>query len=324
MKTKNNLVIYQATNGAVEVRIDSSKETIYLTQQQVGQLFNVQKAAISKHVNNIFNTGELDKKSTVSILETVQSEGKRKITRKIEYYNLDLILSIGYRVNSTNATKFRQWATKTLREHIVKGYTINKKQITKNYDSFMHAVDNVRALLPESMKDTGTIVSLIQAFADTWVSLQAYDKGTFYKGRVTKKKVSLATTDVITSIAMLKQALMQKGEATDLFAIEKDRGSIEGILGNVLQSFDDQDVYPSIEEKSAHLLYFVVKNHPFIDGNKRTGAFVFVWFLQEMGKLNSKRLTPDALTAITLLIAESDPKDKDKMTSLVTMLLGRV
>jgi len=145
---KNEIIVYQAPNGSMEVRLDKKQETIMLTQQQVGRLFNVKKAAISKHVKNIFDTGELNKKSTVSILETVQTEGKRKIVRKIEYYNLDLILSIGYRVNSANATKFRQWATKTLRQHILEGYTINKKRLAKNYEAFLRAVDDIKKLLP--------------------------------------------------------------------------------------------------------------------------------------------------------------------------------
>jgi hypothetical protein len=148
----NNIAIYQSPNGAVEVRIDEQRETIMLTQQQVGDLFGVQKAAISKHVKNIFATKELEKDATVSILETVQKEGKREIKRQVEYYNLDLILSIGYRVNSANATKFRQWATKTLRQHIVKGYTLNKKRLRKNYDEFLQAVDAVKKLLPSGRK----------------------------------------------------------------------------------------------------------------------------------------------------------------------------
>jgi hypothetical protein len=152
MKENNKqIVIYQAPNGAVEVRFDAGKETIFLTQQQVGALFNVQKAAISKHVKNIFDTGELDKKSTVSILETVQREGNRKVVRKIEYYNLDAIISVGYRINSKKATQFRIWATETLKQHLLKGYTINKKQISKNYRSFMRAMSNVRVLLPEEL-----------------------------------------------------------------------------------------------------------------------------------------------------------------------------
>lgn len=153
MKKENKqIAIYQTQNGAVEVRFDVNKETIFLTQQQVGELFNVQKAAISKHTKNIFDTGELEKKSTVSILETVQTEGKRKIARKIEYYNLDLILSIGYRVNSANATKFRQWATKTLRKHIIDGYTVNEKRLLETKNKFHELQEAVLFLQKQSKK----------------------------------------------------------------------------------------------------------------------------------------------------------------------------
>ncbi|MFH1683715.1 MAG: virulence protein RhuM/Fic/DOC family protein [Candidatus Margulisiibacteriota bacterium] len=276
---KNRLVIYQGPAGDVEVRLDSSQETVLLTQQQVAQLFNVQKAAISKHVNNIFNSRELDKNSTVSVLETVQTEGKRHILRKIEYYNLDLVLSIGYRVNSLSATKFRQWATKTLRKHIIKGYTINRKRIAKNYGSFMTAVEGVRALLPPgSQVDSASILELIKLFAGTWFSLAAYDKGSFGKGKITRKRVVLAAADLAGGIAELKAQLLKKGEASDLFALERAGSSLEGIVGNVMQTFDGKDLYPSTEEKAAHLLYFIIKSHPFADGNKRSGAFALSGF----------------------------------------------
>jgi prophage maintenance system killer protein len=321
---KDRLVIYQGLGGEVEVRLDPGQETILLTQQQVAQLFNVQKAAISRHVNNIFKSGELNKKSTVSVLETVQTEGKRDVLREIEYYNLDLVLSIGYRVNSLSATKFRQWATKTLREHILKGYTINRKRIAKNYGSFMQAVDSVRALLPASSKmETADILELIKTFADTWFSLSAYDKGSFGKGKITRRKVVLAAGDLVVGIAQLKEQLVKKGEAGDLFALERHDSSLEGIIGNVMQTFGGKDLYSGLEQKAAHLLYFVVKDHPFADGNKRSGAFAFVWFLRRVGILDISRLTPAALTALALLIAESNPKDKAKMTGLVAMLLGR-
>jgi len=322
--SKNNLVVYQAANGAIEVNLNCQQETLFLTQQQVGQLFGVQKAAISKHVKNIFDSQELSEKSTVSILETVQSEGSRKVSRKMEYYNLDLILSIGYRVNSKSATKFRQWATKILREHITKGYTINPLKIESNYQEFLLTVDRIKELLPANIKvDTGSILELVKTFADTWLSLDAYDKENYRSDKATKKKVSLTADDLMAAILELKKSLIKKGKVTDIFASERNRNSIEGVIGNVMQSFGGKDVYPSLEEKAAHLLYFMVKNHPFVDGNKRSGAFAFVWFLQRSRILNTSKINPTALTALTLLIAESNPKEKDKMTGLVTMLLRR-
>jgi len=233
-KKLQNIVIYQSPNGAVEVRVDQHQETIKLTQQQVGQLFNVQKAAISKHVKNIFDTGELDKNSTVSILETVQTEGKRRIKRKIEYYNLDLILSIGYRVNSINATKFRQWVTKTLRQHIIKGYTINKKRIAKNYQEFLKAVKSVQKLLPTNGQVPAMdALELIKIFANTWLSLEAYDKSALPQAGDSKKRIKIAADELAQALLELKQKLVNSKQASDLFGQEKSRGAVSGIVGNV-------------------------------------------------------------------------------------------
>ena len=300
------------------------KETVMLSQQQVGQLFSVQKAAVSKHANNIFKSGELNKKSTVSILETVQNEGNRKIIRKITYYNLDLILSIGYRVNSSSATKFRQWATKTLREYIIKGYAINPKSIKTHYVEFMAAVADIKTLLPaNNAVDSANVLELISAFAETWLSLEAYDKDELTTKGVTKRSVSLTATQLSSALAEFKATLIIKGMASELFGLERNQGSVAGIVGNVMQSFGGQAVYPTIEEKAAHLLYFIIKNHHFADGNKRSGAYAFVWFLQKAKLLDRNKLTPPALTALTLLIAESAPKHKERMVNLVLRLLKK-
>ena len=188
----------------------------------------------------------------------------------------------------------------------------------------MKAVADVRGLLPKGMQtDTGSILELVRLFANTWMSLDAYDKETLDIKNPTKKKVALTGAKLAESVTILKTELIKKGETTDLFATERTKGSLDGIVGNVMQAFGGKDVYPSIESKAAHLLYFVVKNHPFIDGNKRTGAYSFVWFLSKAKILDTKRLTSEALTAITLLIAESNPRDKDKFIKLVMMLIGK-
>lgn len=319
---QRNTIIYQAPNGAVEVRLDAKKETILLTQQQVAELFDVQKAAISKHVKNIFDTKELEEGATVSILETVQIEGKRYIKRKMEYYNLDLILSVGYRINSTNATLFRQWATKTLKEHITKGYTINRKQIARNYDAFMRSVADIQALLPEHIAlDPKTILELIKEFSSTWMSLDAYDKETLIPIGTTKRSIKLNGVELTEAIMNLRTELLKKGEATDIFTQERAKGSIEGIVGNVMQSLGGKPVYKTLEEKAAHLLYFMVKNHPFVDGNKRAGAFALIWFLRKAKVKTMRNINPNALTALTLLIAESEPQKKEQMVALVTQML---
>lgn len=320
----NQTVIYQSKAGSLELKADIGDETIWLTQDQVAELFDVQKAAVSKHVSNIFETGELKRQATVSKMETVQKEGVRSVKRSINFYNLDLVLSIGYRVNSKKATHFRQWATKTLKEHIQKGYTINRGRIDKNYNEFLKAVEDVKGLLPVGTAvDHDGILELVTLFADTWLSLDAYDKDELEAQGATKKKVALTAEKLSAALATLKHELVTKGEATDLFGKERAKDCVVGIVGNVMQSFAGEDLYPSIEAKAAHLLYFIIKNHPFVDGNKRSGAYAFIWFLRQAKILDLTRMTPPALTAITLLIAESNPKDKERMIGLVCALLVR-
>jgi len=322
MKKENGIIIYQAKTGAIELKEDVSAETIWATLQQIADLFETDKSGISRHIKNILNSEELDFKATVAIFATVQKEGGREVLRDIEYFNLDMIISVGYRVNSKKATTFRQWATKTLHQHIVDGYTINKKRLAKNYDLFLKAVEQVKTLLPSGGAVGATdALELIKMFANTWFSLDAYDKENFPKTGVTKKEFQLTAKELTEALSDLKIGLTKSGQAGDLFGIARKEQSMEGILGNVLQSFGGKDLYPTIEEKAAHLLYFTVKNHPFVDGNKRSGAFTFVWFLKQTGLLNPMRMTPEALTALTLLVAESNPKDKERMIGLILLIL---
>jgi hypothetical protein len=318
------VIIYQTKSGSIEFKGDFTKETIWASLQQIADLFETDKSGISRHIRNIYQSGELFQKSTVAKIATVQTEGKRQIKREIEYYNLDLILSVGYRVNSKTATKFRQWATKTLREHVVNGYTINKKRLAKNYDKFMESVETVKRLLPrdEQVKAEDAI-ELVKMFASTWFSLEAYDKSSLPTFGLSKKQVLFTADELSDSLLKLKNNLLQKREASELFGQEIQGGSVSGIVGNVFQSAFGTDIYPTLEEKAAHLLYFIVKNHPFADGNKRSGAFAFVWFLNKAEILEKDSLTPPALTALTLLVAESDPKEKARMIALILQLLKR-
>jgi death-on-curing family protein len=319
---KNSKLIYQTKSGSIDIKTDVKNETLWLTQQQVAEIFEVQKAAISKHVKNIFDSLELNKASTVSILETVEKEGNRMITRQQEHYNLDLIISIGYRVNSKKATLFRQWATKTLKSHIVDGYTINHERIKHNYNAFIKAVDLVQKSLPaQNSFDASSAMELIKLFASTWLSLDAYDKSEVLTTTGTRKKVELTAQELQSVLAELKQELMDKKEASEIFGVERQSNSIEGIVGNVFQTFDGKDVYPTIEEKAVNLLYFIIKNHPFIDGNKRSGAFAFIWFLNKNGLLNSQKITPVALTSLTILVAESHMNNREQIIGLILLLL---
>lgn len=320
--SKNNIIVYQTKSGSLEFKGDFSRETLWATQAQIAEAFDVNVRTINEHVKNIYKTKELNEFSTIRNFRIVQKEGKRDVEREVNHYNLDMIISVGYRVNSFNATKFRQWATKTLREHLTKGYTLNKKIILKNYDQFIKNVSEIQTLLPEhAVLDPKNVLELVKEYATTWSKLDAYDKDELKLEGVNKKKVKLTTEEILKAIETLKSELLRKNEATEIFAQERSRGTIEGIFGNVLQSFGGADMYKTLEEKAAHLLYFMVKNHPFVDGNKRSGAFVFIWFLKRAGVAGARNINPAGLAVLTLLIAESDPLHKNKMVALVTELL---
>ena len=312
----NKIVIYQTKNGALELRGDVKSDTIWATQAQIALVFNVERSVITKHINNLLKDKEINEKSNVQKMHIANSD------KPVAFYSLDVILSIGYRTNSKVAIAFRQWATKTLREHMTKGYTINRKQIGKNYDSFLKTVESIQNLLPDHITlDPKAVLDLIKEFASTWVSLDAYDKELLQIKGVNKKDVKLTGEELLSAIFNLKNELMSKEEATELFATERQNGSIEGIVGNVMQTFGGKPLYKTAEEKAAHLLYFMVKNHPFIDGNKRSGAFTFIWFLRKTKVKGFRNINPATLTTLTLLIAESNPKNKDQMVALVTELL---
>ncbi len=315
---KNNIVIYQSKSGAIELKGDFKHETVWATQAQIADVFNVGRSVITKHIGNIFKSKEINEKSNVQKMHIANSD------KPVALYSLDIILAVGYRTNSSKAIEFRQWATKTLRSHIVDGYTINPTRIEKNYEAFLSAVEKVKSLIPQdTIVTTNDTLELVKLFANTWFSLDAYDKSEFTKKNLTKKQIKISGQELTSAIQELKQELLIKGEATDLFANERQVNSIEGIVGNVFQSFGGKNVYENIEEKAAHLLYFIVKNHPFSDGNKRSGAFAFVWFLKKAKILDTNKITPEALTALTLLVAESDPKEKEQVTGLIIMLLGK-
>jgi len=317
-----DIIIYKSKSGTIEFRADIEKETLWATQAQMAAVFGVNPQAVTKHLKNIYEEGELRRSATCSKMEQVQKEGSRLVKRRVEAYNLDAIISVGYRISSKTGTKFRQWATRVLHAHIVDGFTINKNRLAKNYKAFLAAVDKVKKLLPAaSAVDTAGVLELIKMFADTWFSLDAYDKKALPKSGVSKKDVSITTQELAGALAKLSNTLVSKKNGSDLFGKEITIGVLAGIVGNVFQSFGGGDVYPTLEEKAAHLLYFIVKNHPFIDGNKRSGAFAFVWFLNKAQLLNTSRFTPEALTALTLLIAESKPADKDSMIGLILMFL---
>jgi prophage maintenance system killer protein len=297
------------------------QETVWLTQKQMAELFSKDVRTVNEHINNIFKEGELIENSVIRKFRITAADGK---TYETNFYNLDVIISVGYRVKSLRGTQFRIWSTKLLREHITKGYTINKAVIKNNYAEFQKAVENIKHLLPAgSNVDNTSVLELVSAFADTWLSLEAYDKDTMLTKGATKKTVALTAEKLSAALTEFKRELMNKGEATELFGQARQKDAVAGIVGNVMQSFGGTPMYPSVEEKAAHLLYFMVKNHPFVDGNKRSGAYAFVWFLHRAGRLDRTKMSPAALTALTLFVAESEPKNKERMIHLILQLLKK-
>ena len=318
IQKNKGVIIYQAKNGAIELRGDFTRETIWATQAQIADIFNIDRTVATKHIGNILKVKEVDKKSNVQKMHIANSD------KPVAFFSLDIILAVGYRANSVRAIEFRKWATKTLRSYIVDGYAVNKSRIAKNYAQFLSVVEDIKKLLPAaSAVNPVDAIELISLFADTWLSLEAYDREFLLKGKLTKKKVRLTSDEISKDLSILRKTLIEKGEATDIFGSERNAGSVSGIVGNVMQVFGGNELYPTVEEKAAHLLYFMVKNHPFTDGNKRSGAFAFVWFLKQADMLNTHKLTSSALTALTVLVAESDPNHKDQIIKLILNLLSK-
>ncbi len=312
------IVIYQVKSGALELRGDQKNETLWATQAQIADVFEVDRTVATKHIGNILKSKEVKSESNVQKMHIANSD------KQTSCYSLDIILAVGYRVNSAKAIRFRQWATHVLRKHLIDGYTINRSRVAKNYGKFIEAVESVKKLLaPGSSVKIEDALELVKMFSGTWLSLEAYDKSSLPTTGASKKQVRITAEELLGALSELKRELVGKKGASSLFGSERDRGSVAGIVGNVFQSFDGKDLYATLEEKAAHLLYFMVKNHPFTDGNKRNGAFAFVWLLGRAGALDKNRLTPEALTVLTLLVAESDPKDKTRITGLILLLLKR-
>ena len=232
-----------------------------------------------------------------------------------------MIISVGYRINSIRATKFRQWATKILKQHITAGFTINTKILEENKTQFLQTLEDLKLLtLNNQQLESKEIIDLIQSFSNTFFALDSYDKNEFPK-QGEQKEIEANALELQNDLQQLKIELIKKGEASELFAQEKKQGNLEGIFGNVFQSVFGQDAYPSIEEKAAHLLYFIIKNHPFNDGNKRSAAFAFIWLLQKADYQFRDKISPETITTLTILMAESNPVDKDKMIGIVLLIL---
>jgi len=320
-------LIYESDGGTIEVHIE--RDTVWLSQREIASVFGTEVPAISKHVGNILSEKELEAEATVSKMERVQQEGKRQVRRYVDVYNLDMIISIGYRVNSSRATRFRQWATARLKEHLVQGYTLNRQRFEANAKELEAAMVLLRktAQSPALQVETSRgLVDIATSYAQTFLLLQRYDEGLLTEPRSEAGGVLPSLKEARYSLANLKAELIQRKEATALFAQEREEG-LASLLGNLDQSVFGEAAYPSIESKAAHLLYFVVKNHPFSDGNKRSAAFLFVDFLNRNNRLLNDAGEPVindvGLAALTLLVAESDPAQKETLIRLIMNMLAK-
>lgn len=325
MQTTSEIAIYEGADARVEVRIEHAN--VWLSLQQLADLFERDKSAISRHLKNIFATRELERKATVAKIATVQREGKREVAREIEYYNLDAIISVGYRVNSSRATRFRQWATQVLREHLTQGYTLHRQRFEHNASELEAALALVRKVSAgESLTtDQGRgLVDVIARYTHTFLWLQRYDEGLLTEPAGSPGGVLVAPQEARLGVARLKVDLMARKEATDLFGHERGEAFI-ATWGNLEQTVFGEPAYATVESKAAHLLYFVIKNHPFIDGNKRIGSYLFVDFLARNGRLlrgHEPVINDVGLAALALLVAESDPKAKQVMIRLIETMLS--
>lgn len=327
-QNNNQIEIYQTEDGQTEIEVRLETDTVWLNRQQLAELFGRDVKTIGKHINNVFREKELDKEATVAKFATVQLEGARPVERQVEHYNLDVIISVGYRVKSFQGTQFRIWATQRLKEHLTRGYTLNQLRFEKNAHELKQALALIQkaAQSPELSGTEGRgLVDIVSRYTQTFLWLQRYDEGLLEEPRGETGGLLRSEEDAMAALGQLKQQLIERGEATKLFALVRDTG-LGGIFGNLDLTVFGDPAYPTVESKAAHLLYFVVKNHPFADGNKRSGAFLFVDFLYRNGRLFSEEGHPiindTGLAALTLLVAESDPKQKETLIRLIMNMLS--
>lgn len=332
---EKQIEIYQSNDNKIELQVNLDKETVWLTQKQMAELFDRNRVAITQHIGNIFKEGELDEILVCKdFLHTTQHGA---ITGKIQkatakYYNLDVIISVGYRVKSKRGTQFRQWATQRLKEHLVQGYTLNQKrlnELSQNMQQLEIAVNLIKQTARNDklkLNEAKGLLDIITNYTQSFVLLNQYDSNSLQTNKLNVNiTYEIEYIEAKSAVTELKKQLMAKKEATELFGNEKDE-SFKSSLRSIVQTFDGQYLYPSIEEQAAHLLYFVIKNHSFSDGNKRIGAFLFIWFLEKNKhrfKQNGElKINDNGLTALALLVAQSNPNEKELMIKLIVNLIA--
>ena len=321
----NKIVIYQTEDGKTQLDVKLENETVWLTQAQLVQLFDSSKANVSEHIKHIYEDGELAADSTVRKFRTVQTEGKRQVGRNVTYYNLDLIISLGYRVNTKRGIQFRQWATSVLRDYLIKGYAINQRIREENYRQMVQLVRSMARTV--KLQDLSKEVrnALLDVVVDYTFALDRLDDYDYQRLSIPESSTEEKFHATYEGAMKVLAELREKFGGSGLFANEKD-DSFKSSIGQIYQTFGGQDLYPTVEEKAAMLLYLVTKNHSFSDGNKRIAATLFLWFMNENGILyddmHNKRIDDATLVALTLLIAESRPEEKDTMIKIVVNLIG--
>ena len=324
------VVLFEAKDGQVRLDVRVEHESVWLSLNQMAELFERDKSVISRHLRNVFISGELDRAATAAKNATVQREGAREVVRDMELFNLDAILSVGYRVNSRRGTQFRIWATRTLREHLVRGYTLNERRLReKGFGEIEQAVGLLARTLTKHalVTDEGrAVLEVVQQYTRAWRLLLEYDEQRLAEapGKPLAPAVSMSLDLARAAIHGLRDMLAARCEATGLFGQERGEG-LGAILGAIEQTFGGEPLYPTAQARAAHLLYFVIKDHPFSDGNKRIGTLLFLEYLRLTGLLRrpdgSPRLADNAMVALALLVAESDPAQKELMIRLVLNLL---
>ena len=320
---KNHIEIFKSTNG-IEVAVVVENETVWASQKQMADIFETTSQNITLHLKNVYLDGEIDQSATCKEYLQVQSEGKRNVQRKVLLYNLDAILSVGYRVNSKRGTQFRQWATQRLKDYLVQGYAINQKRL-EELGKVVRLIEQSGSTEGLQLAETKGFLDILGHYTRSFVLLNQYDSHNLPSGAFNPNiTYEIEYAEAKAAIAELKNQLIARKEASALFGNEKD-DSFAGVLGSIVQTFGGEYLYPSIEEQAAHLLYFVIKNHPFSDGNKRIGAFLFVWFLEKnkhrFKSSGEVKINDNALTALALLVAQSDPAEKELMIQLICNLI---
>ena len=324
----NNIEIYKSPNGNTEISVRLEEETVWLSQQQMAELFETSRTNIVEHIKHIYKDGELEENSTCRKFRQVQTEGKRQVSREIPFYNLDLIISLGYRVKSATATSFRKWATNILKQYLVEGYAINQKRLEQEHKKFL-ALQTMTASLAKSLnseklekiEDVKKAINFLTDFSNGLNLLDDFDHGTLdKKGKTESPAQRISENEFIEVINAMKQTF-----ESDVFAVPKDDG-FSSAVNNIYQTFDGKELYPSLEEKAAMLLYSITKDHCFHDGNKRIAASCFLYFMQKNNILyinGKKRIDDDTLFAITLFIAESKTEDIEMFRQIIISILNR-